>query len=182
MWEDGRNLTIAVLLTRQFTIPTIFKQVNPMKLSKKTAKKAKKSKVSSSTGGAQKFLVIHCEKFVLGVVVAVALVFAFQGLVFLGPQVSWHPDEVARTAEETRTAIQNGTRSAADEGIEIVDHAANALHIRNPLVAEPYRTMSPWHPILDPRQQPLFSGSGSGSRGGFGGSSSSSGSGMMGRP
>ena len=119
----------------------------------KAPKKKKKAKSSRSGGGAQQFLIWHGEKIVAGVVVLVALLFALQGLGYLGPAISWQPDELERIAGEAETAIKASERNANEEGVEFFDHAAYAVQIRNPIRAAPYRTEKQWHPILDPTQR-----------------------------
>ena len=112
-------------------------------------KAKKKSKSTGSGGGAKEFLILHGEKFGVGVVAVVALWFVLQGLSFLGPQVNWQPSELVETANTIRTSINASTRTIEDEmDVDIDDllvHAATAEQIREPISAAPYRFVVPWN-------------------------------------
>ena len=110
-------------------------------------KAKKKSKSTGGGGGAKEFLILHGEKFGVGVVAVVALWFVLQGLSFLGPQVNWQPSELVENANAIRTSINASTRTVEDEVNieELVDHAATAEQIREPISAAPYRFVVPWN-------------------------------------
>jgi len=114
-----------------------------MKLSKK-----KKSE-GNSTGEAQRFLIWHGEKIVVGIVVVVALWFALQGLGY--QTLSWQPDDLVQKSSNAETNIKNSKRTAEDEfaganpPIVLVDYAAYAEQIKEPIPAEPYRSESQWN-------------------------------------
>ena len=111
----------------------------------KTSKSKKKSKQHG--GGveqAQQFLIWHGEKIVTGIFLVVAVWFVLGAL---GHQtVSWVPNELVTMANETRNGIDESTRNAEDEGIKVSDHASHAEQIREPIRADGYSRISPWHP------------------------------------
>jgi len=106
------------------------------------AKKKKKSP-SKSGGGVQEFFVWHGEKFVVAVVVVVALWLAWKGLGFSA--LSWAPGDLEKVSNDAQTAIRQSTRSAEDENIVLFDYEAHAKQIRLPISAEPYRTETRWN-------------------------------------
>ena len=102
---------------------------------------------SGGDNAIQQFLLWHGEKIIVGIVVVVALVFAWTGL-FGYQTLSWQPSELERVANEAETAIRNNTRTAEDEDIQIFDYMTFASHIRVPILAIPYRSESAWMPTL----------------------------------
>jgi len=110
--------------------------------------KKTKKKSTGSGGGAKEFLILHCEKIGVGVVAVVALYFAIMGLGYMGTQqVNWQPSELVENANAIRTSINASTRTVTDEVNidELVDHAATAEQIREPISAAPYRFVVPWN-------------------------------------
>jgi len=106
--------------------------------------KAKKSKKrSGNSGGVQQFLVWHGEKFVVAVVVVIALGFAWKGLGY--PALSWKPEQLEEASTAAQKAIRESTRTAEDEKVEVFDYTKYAEQIKSPISAEPYRTESRWN-------------------------------------
>jgi hypothetical protein len=112
------------------------------------AKKKKKSS-GSSGGGVLQFFVWHGEKFVVAVVVVIALWFAWQGLGY--PALSWVPDDLDKVSNDAQTAIRQSTRSAEDEKIVLFEYDTHAKQIRLPISAEPYRTEHKWNTEFNTR-------------------------------
>lgn len=109
-----------------------------------TSPKFKKQSSGNSAGKAQQFFIWHGEKIVVGIVVVAALYLAWQGLDY--KTLSWTPkvlEDVARDAEEK---IKDSTLSAKDVGVEYVEYSTHATQIRSPIPAEPYMSVSLWHP------------------------------------
>ena len=136
-----------------------------------TSKSTKKKKSSGSGGGAQQFLVWHGEKFVVALVVVIALWFSMQGLSYLGQTISWQPSELETSASDAEQTIRASTRTAEDEEITLFDYAAYAEQIKSSVSAEPYRASAVWNPMVDPNGQRSLSGAAGGRRSSDSGSS-----------
>ena len=120
---------------------------------------AKKQK-SGSGGGAKQFLIWHGEKIVVGIMAAIALWFAVQGLGY--PTLSWQPNALEEDATAAEAAIRASTRGAEEEGIELPnpDHKTFAAQIRDPIRPDVYRNPneSLWHPIMPASSQQTTGG------------------------
>lgn len=127
------------------------------------SKSIKEKKGKGSGGGAQQFFLWHGEKFVVVVIVVVALWFSMQGLGYLGQTVSWQPSDLEASAGEAEQAIKASTRTAEDEEMTPFDYAAYAEQIKQSVSADPYRARSVWNPVVSPRSSGSQRSSGMGS-------------------
>ena len=116
-----------------------------MKSSENTKKK-KKKKSKGNSGGAQQFLVWHGEKVAMGIVAVIALWLAFQGISYMGQKMTWPPSDLENASREAREAIERSTRTVEDEDLKIIDYAAYAEQIKEPIPAEPYGVKAQWKP------------------------------------
>jgi len=112
--------------------------------------KSKGTKKKSKGGGSgsnafQEFFVWHGEKIVVGIVVVVALWFALKGLGYR--TLSWQPSALEEVSTAAEKAIRENVRTAEEEEIKIFDYAAYAEQIKEPIPAEPYRSLSSWNPL-----------------------------------
>ena len=117
----------------------------------KTMSKNSKKKLSPGNigGEAKQFLVWHGEKFVVAVIVVVALWLAMQGLGY--QSLSWQPSELGQIAAEAEQGIRASTRTAGDEDLTFFDYAEHAEQIKKTIEVDLYSHPSEWNPPLEPQ-------------------------------
>ena len=113
----------------------------------------KKSKGKGSSGGAQQFLIWHGEKIVVGIIGALALLFAVQGLGYFVQKAPVKPDVLIADSGKAEADIRKGTRTAKDEEIDVFEYDKYAEQIKQPISVEPYSTGAVWKPNIGPRQR-----------------------------
>lgn len=92
------------------------------------------------------FFIQHVEKMVLGVLVVVAMYVAYQGTLY--EPLTWQPDDLKQLSASAKTTIEKSERSAADEGVKIIDYDTKATWIKVGVKPDLYQLKVTWLPSL----------------------------------
>ena len=99
-----------------------------------------------------RFLVRHGEKMIAGMLVLVAIGIALKTRNYTA--LPWKPDELVDLADNTETAIKEGTFSVVGGEVNIFNYAGHAVQIREQIPSEPYRNDAEWKPVIHPPPLP----------------------------
>jgi len=113
-----------------------------------------KKKKGKNSGGALmlRFLFLHGEKMVAGVLVVAAIGLALKTWNYT--TLSWQPNELVDLANNTETAIKEGAFSIVGDDVKLFDYAGHATQIREQIPSMPYRGHAEWNPVIYPPSPP----------------------------
>ncbi|MDR2642664.1 MAG: hypothetical protein LBC74_07710 [Planctomycetaceae bacterium] len=97
----------------------------------------------------KQFFILHVEKFVVGLLVLVAIFFIYVGVTSY-KSLAWQPSELDKDSQMSRNFIDTNTRTATDEGIIPFQYDKYAEWIKYGVKLPLYETPTVWLPLLFP--------------------------------
>ncbi|MDR0392578.1 MAG: hypothetical protein LBH59_11760 [Planctomycetaceae bacterium] len=110
-----------------------------------------KPKKNKSSFDIKQFLILHGEKFVVGLLVLFAIFFIYAGISSFTP-LAWQPADLDKISQTSRTFIDANTRTATDEGITVFQYDKYAEWIKYGVKLSLYETNTVWLPLLFPER------------------------------
>ncbi|MDR2761177.1 MAG: hypothetical protein LBB88_01095 [Planctomycetaceae bacterium] len=99
----------------------------------------------------KQFFIQHGEKFVVGLLVLIAIFFIYLGITSY-QSLAWQPADLDNSAQSSRNFIDTNSRTASDEKIGVFQYDKYAEWIKFGIKLELYATPSVWLPLLFPER------------------------------
>ncbi|MDR2346275.1 MAG: hypothetical protein LBE18_09440 [Planctomycetaceae bacterium] len=99
----------------------------------------------------KQFFILHCEKFVVGLLAFIAVFFMYLGITSY-KSLTWQPVDLDQSSQSTRTYIDTNKRTADDEKIFVFQYDKYSEWIKLGIRLDLYKTPTVWLPLLFPER------------------------------